>query len=353
MLAPADARVDAAVESVPDEARTARALVATDVSRLAASTLAGGLPRARALTDALLVPATATGTLAAGVASARQRLERGLSQVVAGRNPRGGPPPTLLRIGHYQVVRASEGLLPPARAGEGAETGPAFRWNSRAARRAIGLAALRAGLDGRAATPADAVAAVMGDPNGPLGIGRAGPGSPADWITSLAGPARALVAAESTAWTTRLWTAVDWALLPSRRFVVGGPDRWWRWNDPPSSCKVAIRGRADVRVEAAAGNEGLGGAQLVVQDGLPRVAARRALLVGALVDALSSRPGQEPAAVPGRVIGWWPDCGKAWVVPVAAGTLAAAADAVVAAAAALLGGAAPRGESWPRCEAAP
>ena len=318
-------------------------------STMAASTIAAGLPRAGALTDALLAVATHHGTLAPAVSSARRRLEDGLAAEVAdtgrgiGAAAPSAPPPPLLRIGHYQVARACDGTLTPARSGDGGRDGPGspFCWTSRSARRPIGLAALRAGLDGRAATPADAVAMVMADPSGPLGVGRAGPGSAADWITSLAPPARAVVACEATAWATRLWTAADWGRLPPHRLVVGGPDRWWRWSGPSAACRVALRGRADIRVGVEPARGGLGGAHLLVLDGTPGAATRRALLLSALVDALSDRREQEPAPVPARVIGWWPDCGKSWVVLVDARTLLAAADAVVETVSVLLGAAAP------------
>ncbi|HTX63378.1 MAG TPA: hypothetical protein VMD28_07040, partial [Acidimicrobiales bacterium] len=225
-----------------------------------------------------------------------------------------------------------EGLGSPPRPILGA---PPFRWTARAARRSVGLAAVRSGLDGRAATPADAVADVMADPGGPFGVGRTGPGSCADWITSLAPPARTLVTAEATAWATRLWSAVDWGRLAPGRPVVGGPDRWWRWNDALGGCRIAVRGRADVRVGGWATDAGRG-AQLAVLDGQPEIVSRQALLVSALVDALSSRRSDEGAQVPARVLGWWPDCGKTWVVPVDAGTLVAAAEAVVSTARALI-----------------
>jgi hypothetical protein len=322
---------------------------------IAASTIAVGLPRADALTDALLAVANPHETLAPAVRSARRRLEDGLAGVVAGAGPgHGAPapsaPPSLLRIGHYQVARAGDGTLALARSGEGGrdEPGSSFRWTSRSARRPIGLAALRAGLDGRAATPADAVATVIADPSGPLGVGRAGPGSAADWIESLAPPARAVVACEATAWATRLWTAVDWGRLPPHRLVVGGPDRWWRWSGPSATWRVALRGRADVRVGMEPARDGLGGAHLVVLDGTPGAATRQALLLSALVDALSARREQEPAPVPPRVIGWWPECGKSWIVVVDARTLLAAADAVVETVRALLGADTPGGWGRPR-----
>ena len=81
------------------------------------------------------------------------------------------------------------------------------------------------------------------------------------------------------------------------------------------------------------------GAHLVVLDGHPGAAARHGLMLSALVDALSSLRSPESSTVPSRVVGWWPDSGKAWVISVDAETLAVAADAVVVTARALLGAA--------------
>ena len=313
------------------------------VPPLSATTPAGRVPRAEALTDALL-GGTALADAPTASRAARARLERGLASTVA-RSPHA----RLARIGSYQVAQVLGALgaagpgPPPALAEH-----QAFRWSSRAARRPVGLAAMRLGLDGRAATPADAVALVMSDPAAPLGVGREGPGSCADWVASLAPPARSMVAAEATAWATRLWTALDWGRLDPSQLSVGGPDRWWRWSGAGAgrTARIALRGRADVRIRVGP-PEGGGpshGAHLVVLDGHPGAATRHALLLSALVDALSSLRSPESSTVPSRVVGWWPDSGKAWIVAVDAGTLAVAADAVVVTAGALLRDGAPGGD---------
>lgn len=343
------------------------------VQPIRAGTPEDGLPRADALTGTLLagVGSSEAGNVgAAELAVVGEGLERGLSRVVesAGRRTRSvgdatATPPSrerLLRIGHYQVARALAGASLTRRTprGRDAASTAGFRWTPRTARRAIGLAAVRAGLDGRAPTPSEAVGLVMNDPGGPFGIGRAGPGSCADWVTSLAPSARSLVGAEASAWATRLWTGLDWAKLDRKRLVVGGTDRWWRWSGvvhgerseeqgpDAGACEIAVRGRADVRVEPGTGADQHGGVHLVVLDGHPGAATRHALLLGALVAGLTNRLLREPVA-PRRVVGWWPDCGKAWVVPVDARTLTHAADAVVLTAGVMLGAetAAPSGAS--------
>jgi|GEM_PF-443007 len=334
-----------------------------------ASPVAGGLPRAQALTDALLAGAPYGAEPDAGALDdLRSRVHDGLSAAVRAslRDGDAGTAArrTLLRIGHYQVARTLACLLDPAEAArEGIDAAPGpFRWTPRTARRVIGLAAVRLGLDGRARTPSQAVRAVMSDPAGPDGVGRTGPGSCADWLASLAPPARSFVAAEAATWTTRLWTALDWGRLEAQGLTVGGPDRWWRWRmtaaaggreerAAAATPEIALRGRADVRVGACSSGSRRdvrqsGGsprdtshdAHLVVLDGHPRAGTRHALVLGALVGALAgSGRGRGGAEIPARVVGFWPDCGKAWVVPIDHRTLARGADAVVATAAALLG----------------
>lgn len=243
------------------------------------------LPRAAALTDALLAGGAAPSE--AAVASVRRFLERGLSDA-AGGTP--GPVPCL-RICAFDLVQA-DSVAPP-------DSRTPFRWTARTARRRVGLAAIRSCVAEPGLTPAEAVGRVVADPASPVGPGPRGPGSCADWLASLSPPARSTVQAEATTWATAVWTALEWnRILPAP--VVGSPDRWWDWR---GAVRVALQGRADVRVP------GPGGAQLVVLDGFPSEAARRALCFGALVDALRSGGIDTPS----RVVAWWPDCGKAWI----------------------------------------
>jgi hypothetical protein len=313
-------------------------------SPISATTLPGRIPRAEAIADALL-GGTAPSDLRATSGGARARLERGLGSITPLDSR-----PLLARIGYYQVARALDALL----AGSATTPAPehdAFRWSSRAARRPVGLAAVRARLEGRAATPADAVALVMSDPGGPHGLGRVGPGSCADWVASLAAPARSMVSAEATSWATRLWTAIDWGRLDPEKLSVGGPDRWWRWSGAGTgrTARIALRGRADVRLRLDATVRGgpPHGAHLVVLDGHPGRATRHALMLSALVDALTSIRSSDQATVPSRVVGWWPDSGKVWIIPVDAHTLGVAADAAVVTAGVLLGSGASGGPGAP------
>ena len=98
--------------------------------------------------------------------------------------------------------------------------------------------------------------------------------------------------AEAVTWATRLWCAVDWAALGSPPTI--GRDRWW---DSPHSALLALRGRAEVRT---------GCANLVVLSGPRRDSVRAELALVTLVGSLRTSGG----AVPGRVVGWWPDSGR-------------------------------------------
>lgn len=261
------------------------------------------LPRSRALTDALL--AGGTPPSAAAVATVRRHLEHALGEVAG--SGAGAEPPPCLRVRAFDLVRAETGS--PVR------PDPPFRWTARTARRRIGLAAVRCCVADPSLSPAEAVAAVVSDPAGPTGPGPSGPGSCADWLTSLSAPARSAVEAGATTWATALWTALEWPRLAPAP-VVGGADRWWDWC---GAGRIALQGRADVRLP------GPGGAHLVMLDGYPSPAARRALCFSALVDALRTGGADAPA----RVTAWWPECGKAWTAAVDGDSLRACADQVV------------------------
>lgn len=266
------------------------------------------LPRAGALTDALVAPGPVPG--AAAVATVRRQLERGLSEAAG----LGCGPVPCLRVRAFDLVRAADSRQ--------SAPATAFCWTARTARRRVGLAAVRACLAHPGLAPADAVAGVVADPGGPGGTGPRGPGSCADWLATLSPPARALVQAEAAAWATALVTALEWDRAPS--LTVGAPDRWWDWR---GKVRVALQGRADVRLQ------GPGGAHLLVLGGFPSPAARAALSFSALVDALRS----DGAGTPARVVAWWPDCGKAWAAQTDEAALRACAGQVLATARRMLG----------------
>jgi hypothetical protein len=263
---------------------------------------AAGLPRSRCLTDALLAPCDRAPT-AAALEVLRARLRDGIGAAAS------GPP---LRIDGYRLRTAGRGagtsLPAPDRP---------FAWSPRTARRSVAIAAVRHGLEvGRspAASVAETVARMVDE--GRAGRGRRG--SPAAWLATLGDGARAQVLAEATTWATHLYEALEWGRL-GRSAVVGGADRWW---DCPTA-RVALRGRADVRVERPSS----GPALLTVNPGRPGPTSRVELALAALVDVVS-RPACPP---PSRVVGWWPECGRALVLAVDLPLLAESARSVVTA----------------------
>jgi hypothetical protein len=166
-----------------------------------------------------------------------------------------------------------------------------FAWSARTARRAIGLAAVRLLVAGRARSPVDAVEARLDESSRWVRDGRSCASQLDRWLAGLPRSGRAAVGAEAVTWATRLWCALDWSAFSSPPAI--GRDRWW---DSPHSALLALRGRADVRTERS---------HLVVLSGPRRTSVRAELALVTLVESLRDRGG----APPGRVVGWWPDSG--------------------------------------------
>ena len=167
-----------------------------------------------------------------------------------------------------------------------------FAWTARTARRPLGLAAVRLLAAGGARSPVDAVRARLTEAEGWVRDGNPCATQLDRWVAGLPAAGRAAVGAEAVTWATRLWCALDWAALGPAPAV--GRDRWW---DSPHSALLALRGRAEVRTDRA---------NLVVLSGPRRESVRAELALVTLVEALRSRDG----ALPGRVVGWWPDSGR-------------------------------------------
>jgi hypothetical protein len=199
-----------------------------------------------------------------------------------------------------------------------ADNAESFAWSPGNVRRSIGLAAVRRCLEDGARNPAEAVAATITSMVREARTGDGGRRSAARWLAGIGDGARAAVEAEATSWATRLFLAVEWDRL-SRPPIVGAPDRWW---DCPGS-RVGLRGRADVRFELDGGRQTL----LTLMAGHPGQARRTELALGALVDVLC-RPSAPP---PARIVGWWPECGRALVLTVDLGLLQETAQTVAAA----------------------
>jgi hypothetical protein len=166
-----------------------------------------------------------------------------------------------------------------------------FAWSARTARRALGLAAVRLLVAGRARSPADGVQARLAESSLWVREGCSSASQLDRWLAGLSSAARGAVGADAVTWATRLWCAIDWSAFSTR--PVLGRDRWW---DSPHSALLALRGRADVRTPLS---------HLVVLTGPRRSSVRAELALVTLVESLRASRG----AVPGRVVGWWPDSG--------------------------------------------
>jgi hypothetical protein len=266
------------------------------------------LPRAGALTDALLAPA-ATSVAVDDLLRLREGLAGDLAALVEEL-----PAGERLRLDGFGFALARDH---PDRLGG---TDRPFVPSPATSRRAVGLAAVARCVRGRSPSPAAAVAEVLaaGVEDAADGADCA-PRSPwwAGWYTGLAAGGRAMVEAEAVTWATQVWTALEWERVGPA--VVGGGDDWW---DCPGTRAITLRGRAEVRARAG-GRPAL----LVVGSGVPPSDWRGTLGFPALVAALARGDG----AVAARVLGLWPASGQVRILPVDAAAMTATATAVVAA----------------------
>ncbi|HEY7948995.1 MAG TPA: hypothetical protein VID75_15035 [Acidimicrobiales bacterium] len=268
------------------------------------------LPRARALTDALLAPAT-HGVNAADIAALRADLAGQLVALVE-ELPEG----ERLRLDGYRFDMAREHPERCVAAERPFVASPAL------CRRAIGLSAMTRCVRRRSPTPAGAVADVLaaGVEDAADGADQSSTRAPwwAGWYRSLPAGGRAMVEAEAVTWATQMWTALEWDRFAPPPIVEGGDD-WW---DCPGTRRLTLRGRPDIRVRG----DGLP-ALLVVGSGLPPSDWRPALGFPALVSALAR--GEK--STPGRVVGLWPASGQVRILPVDGAVLSETAASVVGA----------------------
>ena len=213
------------------------------------------------------------------------------------------------RSGGEVPFRVTEHDVRTTLGGPTAAAGAPFAWSARTARRALGLAAVRALLAGDAAAPVDAVRTRVAESSRLVHGGSHRAAALDHWLAAQSPAGRAGAGAAAVTWCTRLWTGVDWAALGPR--LVIGRDHWW--DSHPAL--LALRGRAEVRTELA---------HQVVLTGPRRASVRAVLAFVLLVEALRARDG----ARPGRVVGWWPESGHLVRVEAEPAVLALATDAV-------------------------
>jgi hypothetical protein len=266
------------------------------------------LPRAGALTDALMAPVT--GSVPAGALRLLRGQLAGDLAALAGELPEG----ERLRLDSFRFAMARED---PERLSVVEE---AFVPSPGTCRRAVGLSAVTRCLRRWSPAPAVAVAEVLA---GGVEDADGGPDPTtrppwwAGWYRSLPAGGRAMVEAEAVTWATQLWTALEWERLVQP--MVGGGDDWW---DCPATRALTLRGQADVRVRVEERP-----ALLVVGAGVPPVDWRRSLGFPALVSALA----RGERSIPARVVGWWPASGQVRILPVDSEALTDTATAVVCA----------------------
>ncbi len=253
------------------------------------------LPRSRALTD-LLTDSRGTPISERDLKPIRHRTEailRGWAATIeSGRK---------IRIDAYSL-RPDRGR---------AQWDQAFEWSPESARRPVALDAVRTCL-ATGGTPADAVRSTIDrlvrSGSHPL----AGRHTLCRWLAGLSLGARSLVEAEAVTMATQLITAVDWTRLVN---PAVGDDRTISFASSP---RLFLRGRIDLRTSIEVSTDRAGpvrrSALLTVVAGRPQPTARA---------VLGSR-----ADLPIRIIGWWPQCGRALAVPVTAELLEETVDAV-------------------------
>jgi hypothetical protein len=267
----------------------------------------GSLPRAATLTDVLLAPPV-TSLTAHELTSVRSILERDVASVI--RHVDRSEP---LRVDPFRVRRTVTGV--PDRE-------QPFQWNPWTARRQLGLEVVRTSLGRPHLSPLEATRDAISRLIRHASEDR-DPGTLSGWIAGLPLGARAVVEAEAVLWATQLLSAVVWT-QPAARLV--GFDRSVVPCDAP---RVIVRGRVDVELRPACHPDqdahAPTGGILVMMTGHPLPSARLELAVTALATALSDRPGNVPA----RVVGFWPQSGRALSLPINVDLLLRGSGAVV------------------------
>jgi hypothetical protein len=264
-------------------------------------TWTSGPSKPRQLTRALLEPFDdAAIDRGASVFDAARRIPRTLADLAV---PRPGGASFRLTDHHVR-----EALGPP-----GAVTPPTpFAWSARTARRALGLAGLRALATGSVRSPIDGVVSALDHAVRAAQRGENAASAMDRWLAGLSPAGRAAVQAGAVTWATRLWCALDWSAFEEPPTI--GRDHWW---DSPHSSLLALRSRAEVRSIARDPAGSPLSVHLVVVGGPRRTTIRSELSVAAMVQVLCS-PRSLP---PGRMVGWWPDSGHLVTLEIDQGVL--------------------------------
>jgi hypothetical protein len=201
--------------------------------------------------------------------------------------------------------------------------GEQFVWQPKFVRRSLGLAVVRACVEGHFRSPAEAV--------GPVASGAVDEWAQTGWkafywepwMAGLSPAARAMVLADAVSWSTSLWTSLDWSLFGSD-VQLGGPDDKWVL---PVPRLVRLKSRCELRVAtpatgAPAAGAGLGPPSFVsLAGGTPSPSWRDELAFLALAALRAESP-----PLPVRIAGLWPDAGTHRVVELDERALESAVD---------------------------
>jgi hypothetical protein len=262
----------------------------------------GTLPRARALSAALVAPSSHQIDRFA-IERIGERLRSALTTLSPTR------PLTVDRRALQQVQAEGRADRPSA-----------FHWTPATARRTIGLCAARMCADGHRATPAGAVRRVVADLVTAHHRRPSDANSLAGWLATCTTGERTLASANAVTWTTDLMTSLDVETFHSG--TIGPPAMRWR---PTAGPGVVFRARVELCVHLD--SDPSDRALFLLLDGWPGSTSRPALAFDALV-AMLTAPSHVP---PRRVVAFWPQSGRSLVVDVDESVLEAGATAAVAA----------------------
>lgn len=258
------------------------------------------LPRARVLTDALLAPPAPTVS-ESELIGLRMEIESEMSRLYQTFEA-----DRFLRIDAYRLREAHR---------DHHDQRP-FAWNPWTARRPIALEALRIWMARPKLSPLRAVDAAVESLRA-RADGRAR--SLGEWLGGLPTGARAVVQAEAVTLATQLVGALEWGRLEAAAI---GSDRSVAFEAVP---RVRLHARIDVRIPLSDNPDGTeANALFLAMTGRPGPTTPEELGLAALTVALHPRLG-----FPARVIGWWPQCGRAAIADVDLGLLRRTTDAVL------------------------
>ena len=196
---------------------------------------------------------------------------------------------------------------------------PAFTWSPRRARRLLGAAAARAVLEKRSSCPLAAVRSEVDEVIARAAQEHTRPGSLGTWLGEAPRGVQAAALAEASAWATELLISLSPRLLEAGP-LVGRADPVWA---VPGAPWISLRARRDLEVTLDSTLKTR--ALLCVRNGRPSPLAVEDLGLVGLIDALA-RPS---LPLPNRVVGLWPDAGRAVSLEIDAEAMRSAARRIV------------------------